>query len=122
MAQSTLSNRRASSAAGSKKVSSFRPDIQGLRAIAVLVVILDHMFGLPKGGFVGVDVFFVISGFVITGSMLRDHARLGRISFAGFYRHRARRILPAAVIVLAVTIAVSWFTFLGERARSTLWD
>ncbi|GAB2741359.1 acyltransferase family protein [Arthrobacter bambusae] len=122
MAQSTLSIRRASSAAGSKKVSSFRPDIQGLRAIAVLVVILDHMFGLPRGGFVGVDVFFVISGFVITGSMLRDHERQGRISFAGFYRHRARRILPAAVVVLTATIVASWFTFLGERARSVLWD
>lgn len=74
------------SKSGSK--GSLRPDIQGLRAFAVIVVILDHMVGWPSGGFVGVDIFFVISGFVITASLLREHAKTGHISFAGFYRRR----------------------------------
>ena len=64
---------------------TFRADIQGLRAVAVLVVILDHLFGWPSGGFIGVDVFFVISGFLITGLMLREHERTGQISWIGFY-------------------------------------
>ncbi|WP_461172257.1 acyltransferase [Arthrobacter sp. Z1-9] len=122
MAISSLAPARTTPAAQPKKISSFRPDIQGLRAVAVVAVILDHMFGFPSGGFVGVDVFFVISGFVITASLLREHSKSGRISFIDFYRHRARRILPAASLVLVLTVAASWFIFIGERARSVLWD
>ena len=86
--------------------TDFRRDIQGLRAIAVAMVALGHA-GVPQmgGGFVGVDVFFVISGFVITTSLL-GHGE--RPSLAEFYAARARRILPMATMVLAVTVVASW--------------
>ena len=100
----------------------FRRDIQGLRAIAVIAVVLDHLLHWPSGGFVGVDVFFVISGFLITGLLLREHERTGRISFSAFYRNRVRRILPAAALVLIVTIAASWMLYSAERRLSILSD
>jgi peptidoglycan/LPS O-acetylase OafA/YrhL len=83
----------------------FRPDIEGLRGVAVLIVVLFHA-GLAgiAGGFVGVDVFFVISGFLITGLLVREHARTGRIALLPFYARRARRLLPAAVVVLVATL------------------
>ena len=86
----------------------FRPDIEGLRGVAVLVVVLFHA-GLAGvgGGFVGVDVFFVISGFLITGLLLREHDRTGRIAFLSFYARRARRLLPAAIVVLVATLIAS---------------
>ncbi|MEU4776912.1 acyltransferase family protein [Micromonospora sp. NPDC023633] len=102
--------------------ASFRPDVQGLRALAVIVVILEHVFHRPAGGFVGVDAFFVISGFLITGLLLKEHERTGRISFADFYRRRVRRIMPLAVLVLVVTYLATSLLFLGERVRSTAWD
>src|SRR5690349_376406 len=88
-----------------KKKSVFRPEVQGIRAVEVMVVIADHTFAYPQGGFIGVDIFFVISGFLITGLLLREHEKSGRISFADFYRRRARRILPLAVLVLVATVA-----------------
>ncbi|MDQ0767989.1 peptidoglycan/LPS O-acetylase OafA/YrhL [Pseudarthrobacter defluvii] len=106
----------------SKKSKGLRPDIQGLRALAVLAVIADHTFTYPSGGFVGVDVFFVISGFLITGLLLREHEKKGRISFADFYRRRARRILPLAVLVLVATVAASWAVFNGGRAMKVTED
>ena len=99
-----------------------RGDIEGLRALAVLLVIADHLFGVPGGGFVGVDVFFVISGFLITGLLLREHRERGRISFSDFYRRRIRRILPASLLVLAVTVVASHVVFFGTRARATTED
>ena len=101
----------------------FRPDVQGLRAIAVVLVVLFHT-GVPRltGGFVGVDVFFVISGFVITGLLLREHAASGRNYLLAFYGRRSRRILPAATLVIIVTVAASyhWLGFLvgNETART----
>jgi len=82
---------------------NFRRDIQGLRGLAVALVVLSHagVRGVA-GGFVGVDVFFVISGFLITGLLLNDAGR-GRIRFAHFYARRALRILPAATLVILVT-------------------
>ncbi|MES0128576.1 acyltransferase family protein [Mesorhizobium sp. M0029] len=81
--------------------SSFRPEIQGLRAIAVCSVALFHVWPwLVPGGYVGVDVFFVISGFLITGVLLREVEDTGRIGLLGFYIRRARRLLPAAMLVL----------------------
>jgi len=94
----------------------FRPDVEGLRAVAVLLVVLFHA-GIPglKGGFVGVDVFFVISGFVITGVLLRERASSGRTSILAFYGRRCRRIIPAATLVILVTIAASYLV-LGNLA------
>ncbi|MGY0560318.1 acyltransferase family protein [Luteimonas sp. A277] len=87
----------------------FRPEIQGLRAIAVLVVLVFHLWpGALPGGYVGVDVFFVISGYLITGLLLREAERDGRISILGFYAKRIRRLMPAATLVLvAVAICIS---------------
>ncbi|NJI60705.1 acyltransferase [Microbacterium oxydans] len=94
-----------------EKSSDFRPDIQGLRAVAVLAVVLYHA-GLPfmPGGYVGVDVFFVISGFLITTHLLQGLATDGRVRFASFYARRARRILPASFVVLVATVlaALIW--------------
>jgi peptidoglycan/LPS O-acetylase OafA/YrhL len=83
--------------------AAVRPEIQGLRAVAVGVVVVCHFWpsALP-GGFVGVDVFFAISGFLITSLLLRELAHTGRVSLAGFWARRARRILPAALLVLAL--------------------
>ncbi|KAB1644165.1 acyltransferase family protein [Gulosibacter chungangensis] len=88
-------------AAAASKAAAFRPDLQGLRAIAVGVVLLYHA-GIPlfSGGFIGVDVFFVISGYLITTGLLRSSLREGRIHLADFYAKRVRRILPAATLVL----------------------
>ena len=84
-----------------------RPDIQGLRAVAVLLVVAFHA-GLPvPGGFVGVDVFFVISGFVITGMLLREWRAHGRVRFARFYLRRVRRLTPALALMVSVTLALS---------------
>jgi peptidoglycan/LPS O-acetylase OafA/YrhL len=86
-----------------------RPDIQGLRAVAVVLVVLAHA-GVPglSGGYVGVDVFFVISGFLITGLLLRERLSTGRLSLAGFYARRAVRLLPASTAVAVITLAASW--------------
>jgi peptidoglycan/LPS O-acetylase OafA/YrhL len=86
----------------------FRPDLEGLRAVAVVLVLLYHArvpgFG---GGYVGVDVFFVLSGFLITGLIVRELRDTGTVSLPAFYARRARRLLPAAALVLVVTVAVS---------------
>jgi len=92
----------------------FRPDVQGLRAVAVLLVVLFHGgASFVSGGYVGVDVFFVISGFVITGVLLRERASSGRTSILAFYGRRCRRIIPAATLVIIVTVAVTYL-FLGD--------
>jgi peptidoglycan/LPS O-acetylase OafA/YrhL len=86
----------------------FRPDVEGLRGVAVLAVVLFHAgLGGLGGGFVGVDVFFVISGFLITGLLVREHTRTGTIRLSAFYARRVRRLLPAALAVLVVTLAAA---------------
>ncbi len=86
----------------------YRPDIDGLRAVAVLLVLAFHAFpDVVRGGFIGVDVFFVISGFLITGIILQP-LRAGRFSFADFYRRRIRRIFPSLIIVLVASSAAGW--------------
>ncbi len=91
--------------------SHFRGDIQGLRAIAVILVVLDHA-GVPgfEGGYVGVDVFFVISGYVITSLLLRQPSRPLSTNLAMFYARRIRRIVPAATVVLVATVLVAYYT------------
>lgn len=99
-----------------------RLDIQGLRMVAVLLVVVSHLFGWPRGGFIGVDIFFVISGFVITASLMREHDRSGKISFDGFYRRRARRILPVSFLVLGATVTASYVLLLSDRFHSVVSD
>ncbi|MBD1538835.1 acyltransferase family protein [Arthrobacter sp. S13_S34] len=87
-----------------------------------MAVVLDHLLGWPSGGFVGVDIFFVLSGFLITGLLLREQERTGRISFSGFYRRRIKRIMPAAGLVLVFTSASAFLVFNDPRVKSTLID
>jgi peptidoglycan/LPS O-acetylase OafA/YrhL len=109
--------------AGTHRRASFRADIQGLRAVAVLIVALGHarVPGL-SGGFVGVDVFFVISGFLITQWLFGRTLDSGRVPFADFYAARARRILPAATLTLAVTCTASVVYLNPVRALSAVHD
>jgi peptidoglycan/LPS O-acetylase OafA/YrhL len=101
----------------------YRGDLQGLRGVAVLLVALDHAgVGFLKGGYVGVDVFFVLSGFLITGLLLQGVARDGHVSFRNFYARRARRILPAAALTLATTTIVADLLLNYVRARQVAWD
>jgi peptidoglycan/LPS O-acetylase OafA/YrhL len=94
-----------SRAVAARRAETFRPDVEGLRGIAILFVLLFHAELAPvPGGFVGVDVFFVISGFLITGLLLRERERSGRIDLVGFYGRRVRRLLPAALVVVAVVL------------------
>ena len=91
----------------------FRPDIEGLRAVAVVLVVLYHAgVGGLSGGYVGVDVFFVISGFVITGLLLRERTGSEGTSLLNFYGRRSRRIIPAATLVIVVTV-IATYTTLG---------
>ncbi|WKL56269.1 acyltransferase family protein [Asticcacaulis sp. ZE23SCel15] len=95
----------------------YRPDIDGLRALALLPVMLSHAgFSMFSGGFVGVDVFFVISGYLIT-RILADEIAEGRFSLLKFYERRVRRIAPALTLVMAVSIPFAWFTMLPEEFR-----
>src|ERR1044072_2242132 len=97
---------------------TFRADVQGLRAIAVLTVIAGHA-GVPflPGGFVGGDVFFVISGFLISQLLFREVERKGSLSIRDFYARRARRILPAATVVTIATLVASliWLSVVDSR-------
>lgn len=99
----------------------FIPHVQGLRAIAVLLVVIYHFWParLP-GGYVGVDVFFVISGFLITGHLMRELDATGRVALAGFWARRARRLLPASLLVLlfcAVVVAIPYLTPISALQR-----
>jgi peptidoglycan/LPS O-acetylase OafA/YrhL len=102
--------------------SHFRRDIQGLRALAVLAVIGDHVLQWPRGGYLGVDVFFVISGYLITSLLVRELDRSGRVSLRDFYVRRLKRIMPLAALVLAVTLATAYATFNTVRFHSTAID
>lgn len=85
--------------------------------VAVLTVFAFHLFGWPRGGFIGVDVFFVISGFLITRNLLRMAESRGNVSFTRFYWNRVRRIIPAATAVLVVTYVAALLVFLPFRAH-----
>jgi peptidoglycan/LPS O-acetylase OafA/YrhL len=104
-------------------VRRFRPDLEGLRAVAVVLVLLYHA-KVPgfAGGYVGVDVFFVLSGFLITGLLYDELHSTGRISFANFYARRARRLLPAAGLVLMCTLAASAWLLSSARLSTVAAD
>ena len=115
MPETTHFPRQASTIQGHK----LRPDIQSLRGLAVLLVLLYHAdFPLLPGGYVGVDVFFVISGFLISKHLVEAIERTGRVDFLQFYARRVRRLLPAALTVIALTVlaAAFWIPPLQLRA------
>jgi peptidoglycan/LPS O-acetylase OafA/YrhL len=101
--------------------AEFRPDIQAVRALAVALVVLYHA-NIPgvHGGFLGVDVFFVVSGFVITNVLLRERATKKTTSIPGFYARRIRRILPAATVVLIATVFATyhWLSYITGSANA----
>ena len=120
--------------------ASFRPDIEGLRALAIIPVLLFHahdflspatsgplglfsqVLSWVPGGYLGVDVFFVISGFLITGLLVREAEETGHIHFGRFYARRARRILPAATVTLLVTLVASLLILPAARAEAVSVD
>ncbi len=95
----------------------YRPDIDGLRAIAVLAVVGFHAFPYwVRGGFVGVDIFFVISGYLISANIF-GALEASRFSFAEFYARRIKRIFPALLLLLVVVSVVAWFTLLPNEYK-----
>ena len=112
-------------------MKNYRPEIDGLRALAVLSVIIYHgdlsLFGykLLKGGFLGVDIFFVISGYLITNLILNEINLKGKFSYLFFYERRARRLLPALFVVILTIIPVSFLLLLPiefeEFSKSVLY-
>lgn len=100
----------------------YRPEVDGLRAVAVLPVILFHAgFEYFSGGYVGVDVFFVISGYLIT-TILINELDAGKFSIARFYERRARRILPALLLVMLVCLPAAWFIMLPAQLEELGWN
>lgn len=102
------------------------PEIEGMRAVAVVLVCLFHYQLWSTGGFIGVDVFFVVSGYLITGLIIRELSETGTLSLAGFYARRARRILPAACLVLMFTLIASVVIFeptmTAQDGKDALWS
>ena len=107
MTEESLVVERAAESGESDSTAAYRPHLDGLRAVAVYLVVMFHA-GSDRfsGGFIGVDVFFVLSGYLVTQLLLRDMARNGSIRFGRFYSRRFRRLLPAAFVALLVTAAV----------------
>jgi len=105
------------------RTATFRTDVQGLRGVAVALVFLFHTWpALVPGGFVGVDVFFVVSGYLVVGLLLRELTRAGRIDFARFYARRIRRLLPAATTVLLAVALCTPLLLPATRWRSIALD
>src|SRR6476620_3450187 len=90
----------------------FRPDVEGLRGVAILCVILYHVgWSVAQGGSIGVDMFFVLSGYLITGLLVNEANRNGRIDFIRFFARRIRRLVPAATLVLLAVLVISWVVY-----------
>ena len=106
---------------GDPTTSRFRPDIEGLRGVAVLAVVAYHA-GFLDGGFIGVDVFFVLSGFLITGLLWREVENTAGIDLAAFYLRRVRRLLPASLLVLVITAGFAAFVLPPLQAEPALKD
>jgi peptidoglycan/LPS O-acetylase OafA/YrhL len=108
---------------GDVATDDFRPDVEGLRALAVVVVVAFHLgVGGVSGGFVGVDVFFVLSGFLITRLLVKELSNTGRISLRSFWARRARRLLPASTLVIVVTVLASRWALSPLQLRSVAVD
>src|SRR5215472_17642974 len=104
-----------------RRSADFRPDVEGLRAVAILAVVLYHA-GAVGGGYVGVDVFFVISGFLITGLLWREVSSTGTVGLRRFYGARARRLLPASAAVGVVTAIGAAVLLPPLQAQSVMGD
>ncbi len=106
------------SAVGETSPLTYRPDIDGLRALAILAVVVYHAFPTSlTGGFIGVDVFFVISGYLISSIILKG-VSTGSFSFTDFYMRRVRRIFPALLLVIFVTYLAGWIIMMGEEYKA----
>ncbi len=102
---------------------SYLPALDGLRAVAVTLVVAYHLdFGWARGGFLGVDLFFVISGFLITTLLIQEHDGTGRISLGSFWTRRFRRLVPPLVVMIAATVAATRLYGLPEQWSSIRWD
>ncbi|KAF0708340.1 hypothetical protein As57867_006364, partial [Aphanomyces stellatus] len=97
---------------------TYRPDIDGLRALAVIPVVIFHAYPeLLPGGFIGVDIFFVISGFLISSILYKEHAK-GKFTYADFYARRIRRIFPALILVLGFTLVLGCLWLLAKPLKT----
>ena len=102
---------------------AFRPDVEGLRAVAIVAVVLAHAgVGLAAGGFAGVDVFFVISGFLITQLLVRELERTGAISLTRFFAGRVKRLMPQVLAAIAAVVVASSLLLSPVRAEAVAGD
>ena len=99
-----------------RKTITYRPDVDGLRAVAVLLVVFDHIHTRVTGGYIGVDVFFVISGYLITAVIFSEMAS-GRFSVTNFYERRIRRIFPALLVMLLGSSAITYFCCVPSETK-----
>lgn len=102
--------------------SSFRPDLEGIRGIALLVILATHLIEWPTGGFVMLDLFFVLSGFLITGLLIKEYDKTRTIRLWRFSRRRIRRLAPAATLTIVVTVIAGYLLFPRARANSVALD
>src|ERR1700732_2735956 len=116
-----MSGRTDSQATDDRKVFGYEPALDGIRAIAVLMVMMGHLNLVYAGG-LGVDIFFVLSGYLITAILIAEFAANGRISLKKFYARRALRILPAVILLLVVLNVFAAVSQSGEQAAKFRWD
>jgi len=99
-----------------KQFTEFRADIEGMRAVAVALVVIFHAkLGILDGGFIGVDVFFAISGYLITGLIFAEIEKNGKLDFLSFYARRGRRLIPAVTAMIVVVLLVSYFVYAPDE-------